>query len=723
MKKILKTIFPVIILFGLVLIFLNKGVMMKGIFFSVDEIASDLVHFSYPYREYWADEFLKKGMVPLWNQYIAGGLPVLAEAQTGIFYPISILLFSILPVAVAFNWLIISCYLLVAVGTYFYSLSIGQSKRAAFFSALVFTFSGYMVARLRHVPIITAVAFMPLAFLAVEKIIKDNILWAIGLAFFVAFSFFAGHLTTTYVILLALTFYFLIRIYQKFKDEGREAVKPVFIFGAAILVGIILSSVQLLPSAELIKYSTRSPGDPGYLEYGQYKLKYLAMFVSPYVYGDPSKATWDINAENYWENIGYIGILPLILGGAGIFWGLRKRNRLVQALSILTLLFFLLMLGGSTPLYKIFWDFIPGFSITRISGRFLLFVDFFLAVLAGFSLDFIQKKLGNIKYIFVYLIIVSVSVIDLWLFGYTFNNVIPLSYLDLPESAQFLSQDKSLFRYTSLFKGDSWRMAWKDSVGWRGDLSAFFAQREILPPDFNLIFRLASSSLIYSNSGHFGVKSSADLDNYINTLYLEKGVFSPNLLAAMNIKYIVTSLILNKTDGFELVKTVTSGKDSSAYVYKNVNWLPRAYFVAKGINFTDPQDVLGALSGFDPRKEVLLLDSPEFPEGGEGTVEIVNYESNRVQLETNSLKGGFLVLSDTFYPGWKAYVDGNETPIYRANYTYRAIHLTKGKHQIIFVYDPMSFRIGEIVSGSMFTIIIASGLLFVYLHARKRLWK
>lgn len=68
MKKILKTIFPVIILFGLVLIFLNKGVMMKGIFFSVDEIASDLVHFSYPYREYWADEFLKKGMVPLWNQ-------------------------------------------------------------------------------------------------------------------------------------------------------------------------------------------------------------------------------------------------------------------------------------------------------------------------------------------------------------------------------------------------------------------------------------------------------------------------------------------------------------------------------------------------------------------------------------------------------------------------------------------------------------------------------
>lgn len=721
MKKTLKTILPVVVLFGLVLIFLNKGAVGKGVFFAADEIASDLVHFSYPYREYWADDFLKQGKIPLWNPYIAGGLPVLAEAQTGVFYPVSVLLFSFLSASVAFNWLIISCYLLVAFGTYFYCRGIGQSKQAAFFSALVFTFSGYMVARLRHVPIITAVAFMPLSFLAIEKIIKENVLWAFGLAFFVAFSFFAGHLTTSYVILLALIFYFLIRLYQKFKDGGNEAIKPILFFGGAIAAGLILSGVQLLPSIELVKYSTRANVSQANFDFGQYQLKYLAMFISPYIYGDPSRGTWDISQENYWENIGYIGIVPLMLGIAGIFWGIKKKNRVIQALSILTLLFLLLTLGKITPIYKLFWDFIPGFSLIRIPGRFLLFIDFFLAVLAGFSLDFIATKISHTKYILIYISITLITVADLWWFGYGFNTVIPLSYFDPPQSAQFLESDKSLFRFKSLLREAGWEMAWEKAKGWRGDLTSYFIQREILPPDFNLVFRLASSSLIYANNGHFGVRYSADLDNYIDVLYRDKGIISPNLLAAVNIKYIVSPLILDKANSLELVKTIVLGTDYNVYIYKNLNWLPRAYFVPKGVNFANQEDVLGRMLGFDPRREVLLLDSPTFSDGGDGTVEIANYESNEVRLSVNSSKGGFLVLSDTFYPGWKAYVDGGETVIYRANYAYRAVHLDKGEHQVTFVYNPLSFKIGKIISGIALVTITVSGLLFVYLRGRKRL--
>jgi len=55
---------------------------------------------------------------------------------------------------------------------------------------------------------------------------------------------------------------------------------------------------------------------------------------------------------------------------------------------------------------------------------------------------------------------------------------------------------------------------------------------------------------------------------------------------------------------------------------------------------------------------------------------------------------GFLILSDVYYPGWKVYVDGIEEKIYRADYLLRAVHLPPGFHQVRFVYDPMSFKVG-----------------------------
>jgi hypothetical protein len=64
-------------------------------------------------------------------------------------------------------------------------------------------------------------------------------------------------------------------------------------------------------------------------------------------------------------------------------------------------------------------------------------------------------------------------------------------------------------------------------------------------------------------------------------------------------------------------------------------------------------------------------------------------------------------LSDTYYPGWKAFVDGKRTKIYRANYTFRALPLSAGTHRVEFVYDPLSFKL-----GALFTILGIIGLYF-----------
>jgi len=81
-----------------------------------------------------------------------------------------------------------------------------------------------------------------------------------------------------------------------------------------------------------------------------------------------------------------------------------------------------------------------------------------------------------------------------------------------------------------------------------------------------------------------------------------------------------------------------------------------------------------------------------------GLPEFISESNNRLRLRVNSAENSFLVLSDTYFPGWKAYVDSKREKIYQANYAFRAIPLTAGRHEVEFVYDPLSFKLGTAVT-------------------------
>ncbi len=83
-------------------------------------------------------------------------------------------------------------------------------------------------------------------------------------------------------------------------------------------------------------------------------------------------------------------------------------------------------------------------------------------------------------------------------------------------------------------------------------------------------------------------------------------------------------------------------------------------------------------------------------------------------VEAEPTAAGYLVLTDTFYPGWKAFIDGAPSPILRANYLMRAVPLAAGPHTVTFVYDPLSFRLGAGLS------LGALGCVVVYVGARLR---
>lgn len=735
-KNLRLDLLAILILIIIILAFLWRGATMQGIFFGADTISSDLLNFSYPAREYWVDDYLKKAQIPLWNSYITSGTPFLAQAQTGIFNPLQILLYLILPLDVAFNWSIIISFCLISAGTYFYSKLIGLSKSAAFFSASVFSLSGFMVGHLRHIPVILSVSTMPFMFYACEKILKDysgnpkfkvsKLFWPAIFALLVSYSIFGGHLSSTYLIVLFLIFYFILRVIFMNPSNIFQKVPVFLVFVFALILGITLSSVQILSSLELIPYSSRAAFTFQNSIDTQFYLKYFLLLLNPYIFGNPILGTWDILKDHYWENIGYIGILPLVLSLIGIIFSIKQKNKVIKTILLILGICVFLLLGQYSFIYKFFWDFVPGFNMTRIPGRFLLFVDFFLSILAGFGLLYIQ--LNTTKYLKKLLIlgIITITIVDLFIFGINFNPVITPDYYKNSKTVDFLKKDNSLFRIKSSNSGSHWKKAWKISQGWQKDLSAYSATKEILAPDSNLYYRIQASGALNNSTGTFGLYRSINLDkSIISQITTENLVINKKipklgvLLGIENVKYFISEAKFNDSVlndlGLTFLRKINTGKpDFDAYIYLNNKWLPRAYLVGKYTEFSSSDKLLGYLlsNTFDPSKEVLLENKINKPQTqGRGEVDITLYKDTRVEMDIRSQDGGILVLSDSYYPGWKAYVDGIETKIYLANYAYRAIYIEQGKHKVVFEYKAKAFQVGLVLS--ILSIIILVFLLIL----------
>jgi hypothetical protein len=170
------------------------------------------------------------------------------------------------------------------------------------------------------------------------------------------------------------------------------------------------------------------------------------------------------------------------------------------------------------------------------------------------------------------------------------------------------------------------------------------------------------------------------------------------LLRAFNVRYLVTLRPLPE-EGITLMRQFPQ---YFSWLYQIENSVPRAYLVNESVVGKSPNEVLKQISSpsFDPAQmvvldaEVLLQPKRRFV----STAKILRYQSQRVTIETTSNDSGILVFADSHYPGWKAYVDGREEPILRANHFFRAVILGEGEHIVEFKYEPISFKVGSIAS-------------------------
>ncbi len=200
----------------------------------------------------------------------------------------------------------------------------------------------------------------------------------------------------------------------------------------------------------------------------------------------------------------------------------------------------------------------------------------------------------------------------------------------------------------------------------------------------------------------------------------------PKFLDMLNIKYIIAPNLPDDISRYDMQsqRAIMEIKDylsrfnlkfmARRYsVYENENALPRAYVVSD-YQILEKSEILDVLktNEFVPRQRVVIEEDPGIPHPEEEFVlveaKITEYSANKITCVAESPYPGFLVLTDNWHPDWKVFVDGEEKKLYQANYTFRAVYITAGKHEVVFAYISPYFNVGRIIS--VIALVLSVGL-------------
>lgn len=613
---------------------------------------SDIWHFNFPLKFFLA-ETLKSGFLPLWSKNLGTGFPLLAEGQIGLFNPFNFFLFKFFDPVTAFNLSFLIIFLTTASGTYLFARSLKLKYLSALFAALIFALSGPFFAHAVHFNLIQALSFLPWLFYLAQT--KRRWLFSLVLAL----QIYSGFQQVVLITLIGLL------LYRRL---------PIF----AVIFGFLLAFPQILLSAQFTQNSFRDVG-VHLKEMVKYPFPpiHLLTFLNPYFLGDPRIGTYPTFGTNwgiFWESTGYIGILPLFL----ILKDLKKikKNLIFWIILGVSLI---LLLGKYTPFFFLYQ--LPPLNMFRVPARFLFLFVWILVILAAFSFDRIKNQTAK-------LIIFVVAIIDISYFSVTYNATInPGRWLTKPESVKFLETDPGWFRITSVYPYVRWNHVFLKK-GW-SSMEEAFALRNNLDPNQNLFWQISSAD-VYAGIlpkryelWKGTVNNGITIDNAQEKIFISSA--SAKLYSQAGVKYLLTPYPL---DQFDFVATISA--NPQVLIYKNKNAYPHAY-LAKNFEVISNMTQLDAKLK-DPANEAVILEKPINLTSGvsEGKARVIKNENMEIEIETESSQSALLVLSDSFYPGWKAFLDDRPVEILPVNLNQRAVIVGSGRHQVRFVFQPFS---------------------------------
>ncbi|MHB9033603.1 MAG: YfhO family protein [Anaerolineae bacterium] len=364
---------------GIILVFYGRLILFPNTFYSGDTARGYL-----PERTSLSSA-LKGGTLPWWEPKLGIGYPLLAEGETGALYPFTLLIALILPPSISLTFTLLFHLVLASLGLYLWLCKNQVNRIASLAGAVIFTLGGFLASHNGHLSIITVAAWLPWLLyaslgLAYSQQTREILLFSLLLGLLVALQFLAGHAQVSLLILVFSGLYGLylgIEIIRR--DSGAHSFPwiKVVLWLCALLAGTALASPQLAASWQLSQLSNRAGGlDPAYFTSFSFHPLLLATYISPYLRGNPYP-------NGSVELIGYIGFLPLVFAGIGLW---RSPKRFKWYLAALAIVGVLMAFGRWNPIYPLLLR-IPVFNLFRVPARFLLWTSLGLAGLAALGLE------------------------------------------------------------------------------------------------------------------------------------------------------------------------------------------------------------------------------------------------------------------------------------------------------------------------------------------------
>lgn len=716
----------------------------------------DVIRQIYPWKTFVISQ-IAKGQFPLWNPYSFSGAPLMANFQSAVFYPMNIL-YLIFPQVTVWTILAILQPLLSGIFTYMFCRKIGVGKIGSILSSTAFSYSLFMSVFLEYNTIGQVILWMPLLLYLSETILRKLNFWNLLIfPIILTASGFAGHFQIFGYVLGLLFIYIIARIIS-LDLKASNKIKYLSLFAFILFLSLGILAVQLIPSIELINLSARSSQEYGNLINNLLlQPKQLILFLSPDFFGNPATRNY-ILPDSYPGNALYIGIIPLVFALFGIPGA--KKNYYVRFFGLFSvfMLIFLLRNPFTEAFYKLQ---IPLFSSSSPNNSIFI-LSFCLSILAGFGLDnwikrwnnyhfrviatlfltfsfiwfgvllmhwtasrnnlifstavflfsallfILSISIRNKKNIFILLFMIM-SVFDLFYYFQKFNPFVPKN-LVFPKNDIF----------TYLENNSGINRIW--GYGTAGIEANFQTQYSLFSPDgYDPLYpKIYGEFIQASGKGRVGkeftnqTRSDAVLAGGYGESDLAQNTYRLKIMDVLGVKY-----ILDRVENGSTEKTFSADRFKLIYqkegwkVFENIYALPRIFLASdykiykNAIEF----EKYFFAKDFDPSRTVLLEEgiSGFINENSDakGKVEILSYSPNKISLNVDNDDMKLLFISDTFYPGWHAFINGQETKIYKADYAFRTILLPKGNNQVTFEYNPYSFRIGLIVSViSMLMVVL-----------------
>ncbi len=679
------------------------------------------VNQAYAWLQFWINT-VRQGIWPIWDPFTFSGHSFAGEMQTGAFYP---LYFAFLLVPFKQGFFMLEAYhvfyaLTHVLGAYFMYLLI-RELALSFFAGLVagvcFSFGGFL-ARLSGWPhLLGSGIWLPLLVLFLLRATRAQstqraFSWAALGGLCLAMSTLAGGLHVVImqgiVTLSCLTFIALSE--QKWR-------RCSFVLAACFVFALAGGAIQLVPSAEYSGQVIRALGVTSLP--ATEKIPYAYMGDSIWAQSALGMLLTLTGSPGNGEYVNpYMGVFPLLLAAIGVStaWG----QMWVRYMTGLAIAAFLYALGSQSLLHGLLYAVTPLLWMAREASRFLYLADFAISVLAAFGLDALfrgahGKSMDSLRTAFKWIAGASAAalVYPVVLGKSDMNPWISLSLL-------FIICSWILFEFiTRGRRANGSRILVLGFILF--DLSAFdwSAANRITAASRNAdeMARLLSCrgavDFLRSRPGPFRVQIAVDHAPNIGDLFGIQETMGAGVTIQMDYQKIsLHTDLLNTRYTLKAASAKEPGavyQDSFWKIYENPGAYPRAWLVHETAVEPDKEKLPGRLDTIDLHQTALMekallptLDASPAIET-EGAV-VRNSRQDRVELDVHAGRRGLVVLSELYYPGWKATINGGQAKILKVDGALRGIVVPPGDSQIVLRYAPTLFFVAAALSIAAFLV-------------------